>query len=580
MNSLTPGQSPDSTSTNTTTITNDAPKVDAKGKERSLDDAFDDYDSTASQCIICLSHLPEQEPQATDLPSEEVATLVPCSHALHNACLAPWIERTNSCPMCRASFNTVRVSHYVTGPITTTYEVEDRQPPAECTDNTWMSPASSTVCPICGHQDLDRLALRCDGCLTYYHTDCVALDTVPEFAWFCYHCQNTTHNRHWARAWESMWTEQDDEQIGTTDGSGIWDRRIAIAQAQGVLGIFQETFPYIWQGGRRREAPSEEPVEETEEQKSAWQAMEQFTAAQQDDSKTTIPTPPRAESPEKQEEEQPKRRFKRPRTRPNSCFEHPEKKAKVEELPALTSSNANEASGPSIFQSLLEKVESASSPLISAVPFSLHGPPHHDTGGDSGPASPASSTGWSSHHHSTLRVAPSSPGPATSRHHSPNIGSPAYSPLYAKSPPASGSTSPGSYFTLQRSTSPQQSPRREATETPIHAPEPKHRHAAISTPSAHHPAQGLSLEIKQEVQQIVRACLKRYYQEGKVNTDQFVEINKSVSRSLYSKVPEYGIPSKNGEDSKKRWHDVVEKYVSKAVDHSKTATATTPAAAL
>lgn len=428
---------------------------------------------------------------------------------------------------------------------------------------------------------MERLALRCDGCLTYYHTDCVALDTVPEFAWLCYHCQNTTNNRHWARAWESIWTEQDDAEIGRSDGSGIWDQRIAIAEAQGVLSFFQDTFPYALHTSRRREIPWEEPVEETEEQKTAWQAMEQFTAAEQDEANTTtIPTPPRAESPERTEEEQPKRKFKRPRTRPNSCFEHPpEKRTRVEELPAvLTNSDANEAPGPSVFQKMLEKVESAASPMLSAVPFSIHGPQHQDTGGDSGPASPASSTGWSNHHHSTLRASSSSPGPSR---HSPNLHSPAYSPSYAMSPSISGPASPGSYFSLQRSTSPQQHLRRPETGTPRTSVGPKA--TATASSSSQHSAKNLPLEIKEEVQKIVRTCLKRYYQEGKVNTDRFIEINKTVSRSLYSKVPELGIPSKNGEESHRRWVEVVEKYVSRAVDRtampSNTSTATPSASA-
>lgn len=65
-----------------------------------------------TQCIVCLTKLPEHGPSED---GEEVATLVPCSHTLHNACLAPWIEKSNSCPLCRASFNTVNVSMFLEG---------------------------------------------------------------------------------------------------------------------------------------------------------------------------------------------------------------------------------------------------------------------------------------------------------------------------------------------------------------------------------------------------------------------------------------------------------------------------------
>lgn len=114
MDELTPVQSPDSTSTNNSDTIPHEPKISLKGKEP-LIEGLEDTEASASQCIICLSHLPEEEPEEANVSSEEVAVLVPCSHALHNACLAPWIERANSCPMCRASFNTVRVSRFLTG---------------------------------------------------------------------------------------------------------------------------------------------------------------------------------------------------------------------------------------------------------------------------------------------------------------------------------------------------------------------------------------------------------------------------------------------------------------------------------
>jgi hypothetical protein len=44
-----------------------------------------------------------------------IAQLLPCGHILHNNCLKPWVERANSCPICRRSFNIVELSDRVGG---------------------------------------------------------------------------------------------------------------------------------------------------------------------------------------------------------------------------------------------------------------------------------------------------------------------------------------------------------------------------------------------------------------------------------------------------------------------------------
>jgi hypothetical protein len=40
----------------------------------------------------------------------QIAHLLPCSHILHNNCLKPWVERANSCPICRQKFNVIELS--------------------------------------------------------------------------------------------------------------------------------------------------------------------------------------------------------------------------------------------------------------------------------------------------------------------------------------------------------------------------------------------------------------------------------------------------------------------------------------
>lgn len=43
-------------------------------------------------------------------PTDQIAHLLPCGHILHNNCLKPWVERANSCPICRRPFNLVELS--------------------------------------------------------------------------------------------------------------------------------------------------------------------------------------------------------------------------------------------------------------------------------------------------------------------------------------------------------------------------------------------------------------------------------------------------------------------------------------
>ncbi|GJN03719.1 hypothetical protein PR202_ga21195 [Eleusine coracana subsp. coracana] len=51
-----------------------------------------DVSGPDADCAICLQ----------DLPPASQALMLPCSHLYHSSCIVPWLQRRNSCPLCRS----------------------------------------------------------------------------------------------------------------------------------------------------------------------------------------------------------------------------------------------------------------------------------------------------------------------------------------------------------------------------------------------------------------------------------------------------------------------------------------------
>ncbi|KAI5310833.1 hypothetical protein KEM55_000004 [Ascosphaera atra] len=130
---------------------------------------------------------------------ELIARIAECGHSVHNSCLTPWLDRANSCPICRVDFNEVELTAYVGGPVISTYPVKSRKQRVADTylaTNDFLEDAMSETdlffeavqCPICYLNDNIHAIVLCDCCAVPYHTYCIGLQEIPGGPWFCEVC--------------------------------------------------------------------------------------------------------------------------------------------------------------------------------------------------------------------------------------------------------------------------------------------------------------------------------------------------------------------------------------------------------
>ncbi|KAF2996040.1 hypothetical protein E8E13_002827 [Curvularia kusanoi] len=274
----------------------------------------------AETCIVCLGDLahPDEGPPATGLPSaanslpdgaeanpghpdtsttttseppkddEMVAHLLPCGHNLHNECLKPWVERANSCPICRASFNMVELSARVGGPKLSEYAVKDKQQVADIDpsmivdeDYALEDDGHYDACMVCDEFGDSSQLMFCQSCEQLCHVFCAGLDDMPtRGAWYCQNCMENPalidaaarrrnnmrggpaawingrsrlprHNRapdEWVGVWQSVWSRlqwdidfpfEDEEQSENQSEvarreAHEWERRFELARQMGA----------------------------------------------------------------------------------------------------------------------------------------------------------------------------------------------------------------------------------------------------------------------------------------------------------------------------------------------------------
>ncbi|EPS38228.1 hypothetical protein H072_7959 [Dactylellina haptotyla CBS 200.50] len=564
-------------------------------------------------CIVCLADLPEKNLPRTgtdgrpisynldDLPEFLLARL-PCSHILHNSCLKPWVERANSCPICRKAFNIVELVTSPTGEVLSSYCVDDKVQVSEHNDHNMLptgtgeneendrrqqgSAAYTPVCFICNESGYSDLLLFCDDCRSPYHTYCLGIETAPQGLWYCPPCvierpilrsrvrnSNNSSSSSSARRgrarpnydpWERVWltvggryeslevaysANDDDEALEPNERDiDAWNRRIDVARRQGVADVLHEAVPRILE---RLPLVHQEP-EMTEDEKTAWAMFEEaegtlFDGAtvnpmdQEEDKADSsaaasrkrrlsklLTSSPRAERhntgddtegapPESPTQPAPERKLKRPRTRrvvpapsanPESPTEAQPRKLSVDTIAGANSPPAPKEpapSSPTLLDTLLADIDKPQTSSMAGLKF---------------------------------------PRPISSNR-------PAFLP------PSSPLTPP--------TDTPESSPASPILEAPHEVTLP---HSPPAEPSSPPPRQdsaspsSLSLTNKKEIEKIVRSVLAPYYQAGDMSSEQFADINKSVSRSLYNKIGDGRIR----EWEKTKWQGLAKKEVDRQMD--------------
>jgi hypothetical protein len=490
----------------------------------------------------------------------------------------------------------VEISRTVGGPVVDSYPVRDKAQEADIdpgmiVDDELFAVEAWEPCLVCGVSDDGHGAMYCDGCDRTVHIFCAGFDDAPE-VWYCETCiihmendadlpgmasavnrrsrarngatgarirgpprrRRRNNDAVWARVWQEVSRRLDldldfpfDEEVvdARTEEQRRefqrWQRRFEVASTnrgatQRLRGIAQ---------GRLNPNSIAQPEPESQEELRAWNAFDK--ARESHDAPATVQRRKRktTDSPASPREdeiaEQPQ--LKKPRLRrPPAAPGQPE------------SSNAAVArrNEPTFLSSLLREVENkpsaAASPATSdqahgQFPGLLHNP--------SPARSPASSDCGTPHAVST---------PPPHRPLSPPLSStvlPVTSPLAATFSPFSPAGNGDS------AKQPDDLHRRGRRRRGHSDPKDQYESAPEDRASSQSPSRNLSYSAKEELQRMVKLALGSRYRDKEITKDQYIDINKGVSRKLYDLVRDASALA--DQEQREKWQTVANEEVRKAV---------------